>query len=159
MTDERKAIQDLYPDESAICYGCGRLNAHGLHIRTFWDGEYGTGTFLPQPYHTAYPGYVYGGLLASLVDCHCTGTAAAAMYDAEGREQGSEPFIQCVTGKLSVSYHKPTPLDTRLHLRSWVTQLKGRKAVIACELSANDVVCVTGELIAVRVTPEDLNKS
>ncbi|MFA5896987.1 MAG: PaaI family thioesterase, partial [Thermoplasmata archaeon] len=29
-----KAFQDTYPDELAHCYGCGRLNEKGLHLRT-----------------------------------------------------------------------------------------------------------------------------
>ena len=28
------AIQDFYPDDLAVCYGCGRLNAEGMHVRT-----------------------------------------------------------------------------------------------------------------------------
>ena len=33
------AFQDYYEDHSSHCYGCGRLNAHGLRIKSFWDGE------------------------------------------------------------------------------------------------------------------------
>lgn len=33
------AIQDFYPDDVVYCYGCGRLNEHGLHIRSAWDGD------------------------------------------------------------------------------------------------------------------------
>ena len=73
-----KAFQDFYPDELAHCYGCGRLNESGLHIRTLWDGEESVTRFTPRPYHTATPGFVNGGVLASLIDCHGTGTAAAA---------------------------------------------------------------------------------
>ena len=62
------AIQDEYSDEVSHCYGCGRLNAHGLHIRSFWDGAEAKAMFTPSPHHTAIPGYVYGGLIASLID-------------------------------------------------------------------------------------------
>lgn len=34
-----KAIQDIYPDDFAWCYGCGRLNNDGHHLRTGWQGE------------------------------------------------------------------------------------------------------------------------
>jgi len=80
-----KPFQDYYPDQLAHCYGCGRLNEHGLQIKSFWDGEESVCVFQPQPYHTAIPGYVYGGLIASLIDCHSTGTASAAAYRAQGR--------------------------------------------------------------------------
>jgi len=86
MNPQEKAFQDYYPDHFAQCYGCGRLNEHGLHVRSRWDGDEAVCTFEPKPYHTAIPGYVYGGLLASLIDCHGTGTASAAAYRAEGRE-------------------------------------------------------------------------
>lgn len=148
---EQKPIQAHYDPNAAICYGCGYNNPHGLHIQTYWDGEVGTCTFTPKPEHTAFPGYVYGGLLASLIDCHSIGTAIAAMYDAEGREAGSAPEITCVTGNLNVSYKKPTPIDAELRLETRVKELTAKKAVVTTELFAGDTVCVTGEVIAVRV--------
>lgn len=77
-------FQDYYPDELSHCYGCGRLNEHGLQIKSAWDGEETVAYFTPRPYHTAIPGYVYGGLLASLIDCHGTGTASAAATEPRG---------------------------------------------------------------------------
>lgn len=86
MSQPSKAIQDLYPEDTAHCYGCGRLNAHGHQLETRWEGDGTVARFTPEPYHTAIPGYVYGGLIASLIDCHGTGTATAAVLRAEGRE-------------------------------------------------------------------------
>ena len=77
-TDPNPAIQDHYPDDVAHCYGCGRFNDHGLQLKTRWDGDDTVARFSPRAYHTAIPGFVYGGLLASLIDCHAMGTAAAA---------------------------------------------------------------------------------
>ena len=77
---KEKAFQDYYPDKWSYCYGCGRLNEQGLQIKSYWDGEETVCHFKPRPSHTAIPGYVYGGLIASLIDCHGTGTAAAAIY-------------------------------------------------------------------------------
>jgi hypothetical protein len=89
-----KAIQLYYPPEWAHCYGCGYLNPMGLHIKTFWHKEKGESEtrFTPSPHHTAIPGFVYGGLLASLVDCHSTATAAAAKAEAEGLSLEDHPF-------------------------------------------------------------------
>jgi acyl-coenzyme A thioesterase PaaI-like protein len=84
------AIQDDYPDDLAHCYGCGRLNEHGLHIRSTWDGDETVATLTPRAEHTAIPGYVYGGLVASLIDCHGTGSAALAAYRAAGRDPAAE---------------------------------------------------------------------
>jgi acyl-coenzyme A thioesterase PaaI-like protein len=147
----KRPIQDFYPDEIAICYGCGRHNQDGLHIQTYWDGEEGVSHFTPKPQHTAFPGFVYGGLLASLVDCHMVGTAIAATYQAEGREPGSEPEVTYVTGNLNVTYLRPTPMDMELTLRARVKELFPRKAIIACSLYAGDQECVQAEMVAVRV--------
>ena len=135
----------------ALCYGCGRLNEHGLHIRSVWDGDETVARFTPQPYHTAIPGYVYGGLIASLIDCHGTGTAAGAGYRAEGREPGSEPPLRYVTASLKVDYLRPTPLGPELEIRGRVREVKGRKVVVEAWLMANGEVCARGEVIAVRL--------
>ncbi len=153
MTD--KAFQDYYSDQLSYCYGCGRLNEHGLHVQSRWDGEEAVCTFQPRPYHIAIPGYVYGGLIASLIDCHCTGTAAAVSYRAEGRAMGSEPALRFVTASLHVDYLKPTPLGVPLEVRAMVKEIKGRKVVLSATLSADGDLCARGEVVAVRM-PEHL---
>ena len=149
-----KAFQDYYPENVAHCYGCGRLNSQGHQIRTFWDGDETVTRYTPQPYHTAIPGYVYGGLLASLIDCHSTGTAAAAMYRAQGREMDSEPALRFVTASLHVDYLKPTPLDGPLELRGRVLEIKGRKVIVETVLYAGQVATARGSVVAVQM-PEN----
>lgn len=147
-----KPIQDYYPENTAICYGCGRMNPDGLHIKTHWDGASGLCEFSPWPQHTAFPGFVYGGLLASLIDCHSIGTAIAAMYDAAGRtpDDGGEE-ITCVTGRLDVRYLKPTPHGVPLRLVATVTEMSEKKALVACSVYVHDEETVRGETVAVRV--------
>lgn len=152
------AVQDHYPESLAYCYGCGRLNEHGHHIRTVWDGDETVAVFTPEPYHIAVPGFVYGGVLASLVDCHSTGTAAAAAYRAAGREPGTEPAFRFVTGSLHVDYLKPTPLGVPLTIRARVTEIKGRKVVVESTVYAEGVATVTGKVVAIQI-PEDFGKS
>jgi acyl-coenzyme A thioesterase PaaI-like protein len=146
-----KAFQDFYPENVAHCYGCGRMNQEGLQIKTFWDGEESVTRYRPRPYHTAIPGFVYGGLLASLIDCHGTGTAAAAAYRAEGRAMDSEPALRYVTASLHVDYLKPTPAGVELELRGRVKELKGRKVVVTIDLLAAGVPTVRGEVVAVQM--------
>ena len=150
-----KAFQDYYPEYFAHCYGCGSLNEHGHQIKSFWDGEQSVCHFQPEPYHTAIPGYVYGGLLASLIDCHGTGTAAAAAYRAEGRSMDTQPPLRFLTASLHVDYLKPTPHGTVLEVRGRLREVKGRKVVIEEWISAGGVVTVRGEVVAVQV-PENL---
>lgn len=150
-----KAIQDYYPDHLSYCYGCGRLNEHGLQIKSYWDGDETVCNFTPRPYHIAIPGYVYGGLIASLIDCHCTGTAAAAAYRAEGRAMDSDPPLRFLTASLHVDYLRPTPLGVPLEIRARVKEIKGRKVVVTATVSAEGVVCARGEVVAVQA-PEHL---
>ncbi len=151
---KEEAFQDGYPDEVATCYGCGRLNEQGLQIKSYWEGEEAVCTFVPKPYHTAIPGYVYGGLIASLIDCHSTGTAAAAVYRAEGRSMGTEPHLRFVTGSLHVDYLKPTPIEGPLELRARVQEIKGRKVRITTDLSVRGEVCARGEVVAVMISEQ-----
>ena len=148
---DQEAFQDYYPDDVSHCYGCGRLNEQGLQIKSYWDGDETVARFVPRPYHTAIPGYVYGGLIASLIDCHGTGTAAAAAYRAAGREMGSEPPFRFVTASLHVDYLRPTPLGVPLEIRGTITAVAGRKVVVAATLSAEGVVCARGEVVAVEM--------
>jgi len=155
METEDHAIQDFYPDDVSRCYGCGKLNEHGLQLKTRWDGEETISRYIPLPYHTAVPGYVYGGLIASLIDCHGTGTAAAAAYRHEGREPGTEPPLRFVTASLQVDYLRPTPMGVTLDIRGRVEELKGRKVVVAATLSAGGEICARGRIVAVRM-PENM---
>lgn len=151
-----KAFQDYYPDDLSYCYGCGRLNPDGLQIQTYWEGEESVTRYRPRPAHMAVPGFVYGGLIASLIDCHGTGTAAAAMYRAEGRAMDSEPALRFLTASLHVDYLKPTPIDGELEIRGRVKEIKGRKVVVVATLSANGLECAHGEVVAVQVPTEFL---
>ncbi|MHB8765890.1 MAG: PaaI family thioesterase [Deferrisomatales bacterium] len=150
-----RAIQEHYPDHLSHCYGCGRLNERGLQLRSYWREGEAVAVFTPEPHHTALPGFVYGGLLASLVDCHGTATAAAAAYHAEGRALGSEPPLRYVTGSLQVRFLRPTPLGVPLELRGRARELKGRKVVVQVTVSARGEACVEGEVVGVQM-PEGM---
>ena len=151
----KKAFQDYYPDKWSLCYGCGRLNEHGLQIKSYWEDDVSICTFQPRPYHTAIPGFVYGGLIASLIDCHATGTAAAAIYRAENRPMDSDPVVRFVTASLKVDYLHPTPIDNILELRGRVKEIKSRKVVVEIDLKARDKITAQGQVITVMV-PEDM---
>lgn len=152
-----KYVQDFYPEDFAQCYGCGRLNEFGHQIKTYWEGDETVTKFTPEPYHTALPGYVYGGLLASLIDCHGTGTAALAAFKNENRDVDTLPPFRFVTASLQVDYLKPTPIGIELEIRGKVVEIKGRKVVSEISLFANGIETVRGKVIAVQV-PENLIK-
>ena len=146
-----KPLQDLYPDDFAHCYGCGRLNAHGLHVKSEWrDGEL-FARFQPAPYHMALPGFVYGGLIASLMDCHAMATAAAASMQSLGATPGVDPTPRFVTASLQVDYLRPTPLGPQLELRARAVEVGERKVIVAVTLHAADAECARGRVVAVRM--------
>lgn len=151
---EQKAFQDYYPDELSYCYGCGRLNEHGLQIKSYWDGDETKAVYQPLPQHMAIPGYVYGGLIASLIDCHSTGTAASAAYRREGRAMDTQPPFRFVTASLQVDYLRPTPLGVPLEVRGQVEEITERKVVVSTTLIAESEVCAKGKVVAVRM-PEN----
>ncbi len=153
-----KAFQDYYPDDFNHCFGCGGLNEHGHQLKSFWDGEESVTEFEPKPYHTSLPGYVYGGLIASLIDCHSTGTAAAALYRHEGRPMDSEPTFRCVTASLNVNYLRPAPLEGILMLRGKVIKIDGKRVTVEVQLFGGGELCAKGEVVAVAVNEKWLAK-
>jgi acyl-coenzyme A thioesterase PaaI-like protein len=150
MSDSRSpAIQDSYPDDFSHCYGCGRLNAQGLHLKTRWEGDGTVARFTPRPQDVALPGFVYGGLIASLIDCHAMGTAAAAAERAAGREIGAGPAPRFVTASLKVDYLKPTPHGPELEIRGRVSEQTERKAIITVTVAVEGLITARGTVVAV----------
>ncbi len=150
-TVARRAIQDFYPKSYARCYGCGRLNEHGLHIKSYVENGDAVAVLHPRPFHIAFPGYVYGGLIASLIDCHSMATAAAAASRAEGREMAAEPGLRFVTASLHVDYLKPTPIGVPLEVRGHVKEITPRKVLVETTVTANGQLTARGEVVAVQM--------
>jgi acyl-coenzyme A thioesterase PaaI-like protein len=148
-TEKDHAIQDTYDDASSWCYGCGRLNDEGLHFRTFVEGDKTVTRYEPDAHHTGGRDFLYGGLIASIIDCHSTATAAAAGYAAEGRAIGSEPRLRYVTASLKVDFVAPSPVGEPLEVRGKAVEVKGRKVVVESELRVRGQVCARGHVVAV----------
>lgn len=146
-----QAVQDFYPDDFAHCYGCGRLNEHGLHLKTRWEGDETVTRYTPRPFEMAVPGFVYGGLIASLIDCHAMGTAAAVTLRAAGHDLGAAPSPRFVTASLRVDFLQPTPLGPELEIRGRVRQATERKVIVDATVSAGGAVTARGEAVAVRM--------
>lgn len=154
---ERKAIQDLYPEAYSYCYGCGRLNDHGLHIRSYWEGGTAVCHFQLEDYHIAVPGFVYGGLIASLIDCHSIGAAAAAIHLQSSGTLENVTLQRFVTGTLQVKYLKPTPLGENLEVRARVEEIQGRRVTVHSTVSVAGEICARGEVVAFQL-PDDMKE-
>jgi acyl-coenzyme A thioesterase PaaI-like protein len=144
-----RPLQDVF---KVHCFGCGALNAHGLQIKSRWEGEDVLCNWKPEPYHIGHPGHVYGGTIASVIDCHSIWTALAHYCRETGHalEDGPPPFA-FVTGSLKVDYLKPVPIDGELELRARVLEKGDRKTIIGCRVLHSGIECATAVAVAVRV--------
>jgi len=149
MTDPI-AIQDTYPEDAAHCYGCGRLNVDGIQIKTYLVGVDTLTVFDPWPSHTAFEGTVYGGLIASVIDCHSTGSAAIFAMVAADSEVGSEPSPRFVTAHLEIDFLAPTPLE-RMRVVGRLVEITARKAIVESELIVDGTTTATGSAVLVRL--------
>jgi len=146
------AFQDCYPEKFSHCYGCGRSNPHGHHLKSHWDGEETVARFTVRPeFSGGVPGHAYGGMVASLLDCHGTASAAAFAYRAAGREMGDAgEFMRFVTASLKVEYLRPTPVGVELEIRGRLESIEGRKVQVSLALLAGGRPCARGEMLAVQ---------
>ena len=160
MVTESMYLQDLaFPD--GICFGCGSAHPSGLRIKSYWDkdGAYVLCKHTPRQEFTGWPGLVYGGLLAMLIDCHSNWTVMAYHYRAEGRAPGTLPKLECATGNLNITYLRPTPIGVELTLKAHVKGKVGRKTRVICEVFADDVLTVTADSVFARVDPAELSRA
>ena len=138
------------------CFGCAPGNPHGFRIKSAWQapGE-SVCRFTPREFHcSASPDIVHGGVIASLIDCHCVCTAIADAYRRDGRNIGEGTEIMYVTAALNVSYKKPTPLGPTLTLTAVIEETTPKKTVLRCTVHIDDAVYVEADVTAVRVTRE-----
>jgi acyl-coenzyme A thioesterase PaaI-like protein len=148
--DQPPAIQDHYPEEVSHCYGCGRLNDSGHQIKTR-PFEAGTLTeFTPEPFHIGVPGFSYGGVIASIIDCHSTGSAAILAMQARDMIVGVDEALRFVTAHLEVDYLAPTPL-AQMRLIGTAPEIKGRKVIVDTELSVSGQVTAKGHAVLVEM--------
>lgn len=147
--DDGRALQDRL---QVHCFGCGVLNAHGLKIKSQWQDDEFICVWQPRPKHIGYPGCVYGGTIASVVDCHAVWAALSMHCRDSGHDlnDGPPPF-GVVTASLHVNYLKPAAIARPLELRARIALHGERKTVIACSVRQGEVECATAEVIAVRV--------
>ncbi|SRR5579883_346479 len=157
---QKKALQDLAAPDG-ICFGCGSKNEYGLRIKSYWDEDnvHVIATHLPEERYTGWPLLVYGGLISCLIDCHSNWTVMANHYRAEGREPGTLPRIDCVTGTLGIKYIKPTPMGIPLILKARVEGNVERKTRVICEVFAGDRLTAVGDSVFVRVDIGHLAKT
>ncbi|MEO7938267.1 MAG: PaaI family thioesterase [Burkholderiaceae bacterium] len=147
--DDGRALQDRLPVD---CFGCGTLNAHGLYIKSRWEGEEFICVWKPRPEHIGFPGVVYGGTIASVIDCHAVWAALSLHCRHAGHDlsSGPPPFA-VVTARLLVNYLKPAAVARALELRARVVEHGERKSIVACSVRQGSEECATAEVVTVCV--------
>ena len=147
--DDGRALQDRL---QVHCFGCGTLNARGLRIKSRWHGDELVCVWQPAPEHFGFPGVVYGGTIASIVDCHAVWASLSMHCQASGHDlsSGAPPFA-VVTGCLHVNYLKPPAVTEPLELRARIVEHGERKSIVACSVRQGSVECATAEVVTVRV--------
>jgi acyl-coenzyme A thioesterase PaaI-like protein len=150
--EERPAFQDYYPDDYSHCFGCGRLNEKGHRIKSYWDGSESVCHVKPDAHYSGgMKQILYGGLIASLIDCHGAATAAAAKARELALELKPGTMPRFVTASLSIDYLLPVPIDSEVELRGSVKKIEGRKVRIQTTLSARGNLCAKGEGLFIQV--------
>lgn len=146
---DRIYFQDYMPGN--VCFGCGNHNHHGLQIKSWWEEDVALCRWTPQEKYHGWPNLLNGGILATLIDCHCMGTAMAFAYKHENRGLDSLPEYRYATGTLHIKYLKPTPNDQVLELRARVSAVKDRKTTLLCDCIVNGSKTAEAEVVAIRV--------
>jgi len=140
------SLQDRYAPDTR-CFGCGPANEQGLRIKSRVEGDEVVLDWTPAPHHQAFPGFVNGGIIGVLFDCHCNWAAAWHLMNRAGA--ASPPFT--VTAEYAVKLRKPTPSTGPLRLRARVVETLDDRAVVEATLEADGSVRATcrGTFVAV----------
>jgi acyl-coenzyme A thioesterase PaaI-like protein len=148
MHMSEKSIQETYAPNLA-CFGCGPANDKGLHVRSFPQGEEVVAEWQPKTEYEAFPGVLAGGIIGTLLDCHCNWTAA---YHLKQRGQLDKPPCT-VTAEYAIKLLRPTPTDKPIRLVARVVEATDDRATIEGELIAHDKVTAKcrGTFVAVKL--------
>ncbi|GAA4821328.1 PaaI family thioesterase [Algivirga pacifica] len=134
-----------------VCFGCGTENPEGLQIKSYWEGDRAICIWESEKKYHGWANLMAGGIIATIIDCHCMGFAMADAYKREGRELDSLPAYRYATGTMNIKYLLPTPNNQPVKLIAWVTEVKGRKTVIQCEVWSGENKTAEAEVIGIRV--------
>jgi acyl-coenzyme A thioesterase PaaI-like protein len=137
MTETLSIQESLYPD--VMCFGCGHANPDGLHLRSYVDGDVVVAEFTPWPQHDNGTGFLNGGIIATVLDCH---GAAVVMWEAAQRGWEPPPFVMLpfITAGFDVRFRRPTPLGPTLQLTASPERVDEKEIVVHSELAVDDKV-------------------
>lgn len=142
-----QSLQEKFAPANA-CWGCGPANAEGLRIRSFAHNGEVVAEWTPQSRYEAFPGVLNGGIIGTLLDCHCNWTAAWHLMT-----QAGDAHPPCtVTADYAIKLLRPTPTNGPVFLSAKVVEASSDRATIEGTLTAGGKVCATcrGTFVAVK---------
>ncbi len=148
MNQAKQSLQQQYASNS-ICFGCGPANSKGLQLNSMVDGDRLIATFTPKEEHQAFPGVLCGGIVGTLMDCHCNWMASFAIMQAQ--QLGEPP--SSVTADYQIKLKRPTPTDQAIQLEAWVISCDGKRAHTAGRILVDNKVTAECEGNFVAVGP------
>jgi acyl-coenzyme A thioesterase PaaI-like protein len=142
-------FQDHMPEN--VCFGCGSQHPEGLRIKSYWENELAVCVWQPEEKYHGWSDLLNGGIMATLIDCHCMGSAMAYAYQSENRSLDSEPIYRYATGTLAVKYLKPTSTHHPVRIEAKIVNVKGRKTEMKCEFFSQGEKTAEAEVVGIRV--------
>lgn len=145
------SLQQHY-SPNGICYGCGPKNDKGLHLQSFVENaDTLTAVWMPKPEYQAFPNVLCGGVIGTLLDCHCNWTATWFLM----QHNKTEIAPHTVTAEYKIKLLRPTPIDEPIHLIGRLKSIDNdRTATTTGELISHGKVCATCEGRFVAVKPD-----
>jgi acyl-coenzyme A thioesterase PaaI-like protein len=143
----KQSLQEKYAPNNA-CWGCGPANPEGLRIRSFAKNGEVVAEWKPEQKHEAFPGVLNGGIIGTLLDCHCNWTAA---YHLMKRASAERPPCT-VTAEYTIKLLRPTPTNGSIYLSAKIVDLTDDRATVEGMLAADGKICATcrGIFVAVK---------
>jgi acyl-coenzyme A thioesterase PaaI-like protein len=132
--------ESLYPE--LTCFGCGHANPDGFHLQSYVEGDVVVAEFTPRPEHDNGFGFVNGGIITTILDCH---GAAVVMWEAAQRGWEAAPGapVPFITAGFDVRFLRPTPLGPTVHLVASPERIDEDEIVVHSELTFDDKVRAT----------------
>jgi acyl-coenzyme A thioesterase PaaI-like protein len=141
-----QSLQERYAPANA-CWGCGSANSHGLRIRSFPRGEEVVAEWKPESRYEAFPGVLNGGIIGTLLDCHCNWAAAWHLMQKAGADR--PPCT--VTAEYAIKLLRPTPTTESVYLSARIMESTDKRATVEGTLTGGGKVCATCRGIFVAV--------
>jgi len=140
------SLQDRYAPRTR-CFGCGPANEKGLRIKSHPAGDELVCDWTPEPHHEAFEGFLNGGIIGVLFDCHSNWTAAFHLMSRDGQET----LPSTVTAEFHVRLRRPTPTSGPVRLVARVVESSEDRATVEARLEAGGQVTATCRAVFVAV--------